>query len=84
MLLLQGMVRGDWYGAVLRVRAAVNECGFVLEEHPFSGIMMNFRLELLRERVAAQAGQSPQTSHAVKSARAAARSSVSSPCSKAS
>ena len=49
MLLLQGIVRGDWYGAVLRVRAAVNECGFVLEEHPFSGIMMNFRIELLRE-----------------------------------
>ena len=52
MLLLQGIVRGDWYGAVLRVRAAVNECGFVLEEHPFSGIMMNFRIELLRERAA--------------------------------
>jgi len=49
MLFLQGIVRGDWYGAVLRVRAAVNECGFVLEEHPFSGIMMNFRIELLRE-----------------------------------
>ena len=49
MLFLQGIARGDWYGAILRVRAAVNECGFVLEEHPFSGIMMNFRIELLRE-----------------------------------
>ena len=28
----------------------MNECGFVLEEHPFSGIMMNFRIELLREQ----------------------------------
>jgi hypothetical protein len=52
MLFLQGIVRGDWYGAVVRVRAAVNECGFVLEEHPFSGILMNFRIELLREHAA--------------------------------
>ncbi len=50
-LSLEGVARGHWYSAVLRVREAVNECGFVLEEHPFSGVMLNFRIELLSERI---------------------------------
>jgi hypothetical protein len=50
MFLLSAIARGDWYEAVGRVRAAVEECGFVLEERPFSGIMVAFRIELRAAR----------------------------------
>jgi len=50
VLLLSAIARGDWYAAVGRVRAAVDECGFVLEERPFSGILVAFQIELRASR----------------------------------
>jgi len=46
VLRFSAVARGDWYEAVGRVRAAIAECGFVLGERPFSGVLVSFEFEL--------------------------------------
>ena len=72
MLLLDAVARGEWMDAIQRVRAALDACGFVLEERPFSGIQVSFHAEVSAGRLGELSGALQQNAVALRSASQAA------------